>query len=315
MSLGIVVLACLPLSTSCPAASCWNSVHLVEVLGRPLVVGVLGDAVQLVQRLVHAAVLGAQDARRGSPDGEPPSRCTQVPKPLATRQRLRRDRGGSVLVRVEQPREHLVQVVERHEQPVAAAGQHAQRERRDVAGVGGVRGGVGVLRALEAVDRGRELGEQLRLDRGVRRRSRRPATAPRCSGRRSGPGSGCRSCAPSRRTAAPWSGEPGLRVEASRGTARGRGSAGSRPSSGCCSRGRGPRAVTSLEARSPRGRSRSDAPSGGSRRRRSLRSPGRSRRRSPWRVSVTVAAARIGARDVRLAAVDRDDVGVGRRPT
>ena len=85
-------------------------------------------------------------------------------------ERLRRDVGGSLLVRVEQAGEHLVEVVERHEQAVAAAREHARRERRDVAGVGRVGGGVGVLSALESVDRRRELRQQLRLRRRIGRR-------------------------------------------------------------------------------------------------------------------------------------------------
>ena len=90
--------------------------HLVEVLGRTLVRRVLCDLVERVQRLVHAAVLGVEQGGgiglAGRPVADPRA------EPARDAQRLRREPRGSVLVRGQQAGQHLVQVVEGHEQSV-----------------------------------------------------------------------------------------------------------------------------------------------------------------------------------------------------
>ncbi len=178
--------------------------HLVERLGGLLEVRVAAAAgVELVEGVVHAAVLGAQhDAGvRERRDAA----VEVLPEALGDLERLVAGRVVDVLVDVEEAGQHLVQVVVGHDHRVVGGATALDRvergvaERADVALAGGP-----VVRRLhlgEALDGVDDLLVQPGLHRRGPRCSRRTSPARTCSARRRGRGSCRRRCrSPSRRS-------------------------------------------------------------------------------------------------------------------
>ena len=144
--------------------------HLVPGLGGPLEVGVAAAAhVELVERVVHAAVLGAQH-HAGVGEGRHPA-VQVLAEALGHLEREVTGAVVDVLVDVEQAGEHLVEVVVGDDHRVvggAAALDGVQRgvaERAQVAGAAGAV--VGVLHLGEALDGVDDPVMELLLGRGV----------------------------------------------------------------------------------------------------------------------------------------------------